>query len=69
MNDLRELLSELEARPLVEGQGPRAPRRRRLPKAASQFILKKIESCKAEGKTVRHCVTLAYMKAQRKGLL
>jgi hypothetical protein len=65
MNDLRELLRELESRPLiVEG-----PRRRRLPRAASKFIRRGIESCKAEGKTIRHCVTLAYRKAQRKGLL
>lgn len=65
MNHLRELLRELEARPLIaEG-----PRRRRLPKRASRFIRNGIESCKAEGKRVMTCVTVAYQQAKRKGLI
>jgi hypothetical protein len=62
---LRELIEELSARPLVtEG-----PRRRRLPKATSRFIRQEMEACRDEGQTVRHCVTLAYWKAKRRGLL
>ncbi len=64
-NDLRELLAALESRPLIaEGS-----KRRRLPKRTSKFIRRKVESCKSEGKTVRHCVAWAYWRAKRKGLL
>jgi hypothetical protein len=62
---LRELVEELSARPLV-GEGPR---RRRLPKATSRFIRQEMEACRDEGQPVRHCVTLAYWKAKRRGLL
>jgi hypothetical protein len=65
MDDLRELLKELEARPLFAA----GPRRRRLPKAASKFIQRTIESCRAEGKTIRHCVTRAYWQAKGRKLL
>jgi hypothetical protein len=64
-DELKRLIEELSARPLVtEG-----PRRRRLLKATSHFIRKEIESCRDEGQPVRHCVTLAYWKAKRRGLL
>jgi hypothetical protein len=62
---LRELVEELSARPLSY-QGPR---RRRLPKATSRFIRQEVEACRDEGQPVRHCVTLAYWKAKRRGLL
>jgi hypothetical protein len=63
--ELRKLVEELSARPLVtEG-----PRRRRLPKATSRFIRKEIESCRDDGQPVRHCVTLAYWRARKQGLL
>ncbi len=65
MDNLRELLRELEARPLVAD----GPRRRRLPKRTSKFIQSTIEDCKAEGKTIRHCVAWAYLRAKRRGLL
>jgi hypothetical protein len=45
------------------------PRRRRLPKATSRFIRQEMEACHDEGQPVRHCVTLAYWKAKRRGLL
>jgi hypothetical protein len=62
---LRELIEELSARPLVtEG-----PRRRRLPKTTSRFIRQEMEACRDEGQPVRHCVTLAYWRAKRRGLL
>jgi hypothetical protein len=63
--ELRKLVEELSARPLVtEG-----PRRRRLPKATSRFIRQEMEACRDEGQTVRHCVTLAYLKSRRRRLL
>jgi hypothetical protein len=62
---LRELIEELSARPLVtEG-----PRRRRLPKATSRFIRQEMEACRDEGQPVRHCVTIAYLRSKRRGLL
>ncbi|MDW8329297.1 MAG: hypothetical protein RML48_04880 [Candidatus Bipolaricaulota bacterium] len=63
-NDLRELLRELEARPLIAEE-----RRRRLPKPASRFIRRKVEACKAKGRRVMVCVTNAYQLAKRRGLL
>jgi hypothetical protein len=62
---LRELVEELSARPLGEDQGLR----RRLPKATSRFIRQEMEACRDEGQPVRHCVTLAYWRAKRRGLL
>jgi hypothetical protein len=63
--ELRKLVKELLTRPLGEDQGPC----RRLPKATSRFIRQEMEACRDEGQPVRHCVTLAYWKAKRRGLL
>jgi hypothetical protein len=63
-DELKRLIEELSARPLGT-EGPR----RRLPKATSRFIRQEMEACRDEGQTVRHCVTLAYWKAKRRGLL
>ncbi len=65
MDDFRELLKALESRPLIAEQ----PRRRRHPKPVSRFLKGNIESCKADGEPVMRCVTMAYCKAKRKGLL
>ena len=63
--DFRELLKLLESRPLIAEQ----PRRRRHPQPVSSFLKRNIAACKADGEPVMRCITMAYCKAKRKGLL
>jgi len=61
-DELRGLITALEARPLAEAK-------RRLPKAASRFIRRKIRLLREKGRPIKQAVAMAYYQARAKGLL